>query len=184
MRIFVSIPYEREGTFRQQPQLLLSAGLLAAGFNSLRTGRHIQTRKRRVQLQHNAPHVSIPYEREGTFRPGFQFTVNVTAGTLRFNSLRTGRHIQTKETGLIIPDEEFKSFNSLRTGRHIQTGVQHFFGQGARGRRVSIPYEREGTFRQKSRRLIICPFISFNSLRTGRHIQTLGDCQRGSAMAT
>ena len=42
------------------------------------------------------PKVSIPYEREGTFR---QTLLRVSRDMYlpRFNSLRTGRHIQTEE---------------------------------------------------------------------------------------
>ena len=62
----VSIPYEREGTFRLNT--LQQKKDAEKSFNSLRTGRHIQTRGiSRVPL-HQRQRVSIPYEREGTFR--------------------------------------------------------------------------------------------------------------------
>ena len=94
--ITVSIPFKREGTFRRRwspardgcPRLSfhsLQTGRahsdknkyairehkLGGGFNSLQTGRHIQTIP---HIKGNGHHisftrVSIPFKREGTFRP-------------------------------------------------------------------------------------------------------------------
>ena len=84
--------------------------------------------------------VSIPYEREGISK-GVK-VLRRTGRASRFNSLRTGRHIQrlTILIGLIVL--LVLSFNSLRTGRHIQSLTLNKI-LAARSC-VSIPYEREG----------------------------------------
>ena len=164
-------------------------------FNSLQTGRHIQTFKKDL---------SPPLER----RRGF-------------NSLQTGRHIQTDQFSQRQYEERYTGFNSLQTGRHIQTrqrvimkllmsgfqfpsnGKAHSDHQflspflGLMGGSVSIPFKREGTFRLLIGLFPLClvyrvsiPFkregtfrlaihsnflnigFGFNSLQTGRHIQT------------
>ena len=65
-------------------------------FNSLRTGRHIQTLHTPCGCRRDDQKVSIPYEREGTFRHGGH-SIWGHGHYQRFNSLRTGRHIQTLE---------------------------------------------------------------------------------------
>ena len=65
------------------------------------------------------------------------------------------------------------SFNSLQTGRHRQ---QIPLCTKCLGRLVSIPFKREGTFRQAHDRRtsnIGARLKRFNSLQTGRHIQTV-----------
>ena len=142
--------------------------------------------------------VSIPYEREGTFRltkhagcshtatHPFQFPTNGKAHSderlqvrslsitiVCFNSLRTGRHIQTHirrndEIVFSISGFQFptngKAHSDGRTLTVVDSGLE----------RVSIPYEREGTFRLSSTKRSSCVRSQrcFNSLRTGRHIQT------------
>ena len=93
----VSIPYEREGTFRP--------GIERA---------HIATTEQ----------VSIPYEREGTFRQTLKRILQ-TKLAASFNSLRTGRHIQTSSFLCLCRFYLF-CFNSLRTGRHIQTDTKNY----------------------------------------------------------
>ena len=138
--------------------------------------------------------VSIPYEREGIFRhtASIYWTVSEVIG---FNSLRTGRYLQTGHRSHSWINTE-SGFNSLRTGRYLQTLSIHKNLSRYTYDSVSIPYEREGIFRQD----IGCRFgdirnkfqfptngkvssdshketytmrtFSFNSLRTGRYLQT------------
>ena len=134
-------------------------------FNSLQAGRHIQTGGPGVtgwcqiylfqfpssgkahsdlclvSLLFRVP-VSIPFKREGTFRPAtltrsekttkFQFPSSGKAHSdssaahrtpgFCFNSLQAGRHIQTQARNKMANFSN--SFNSLQAGRHIQTHVQ------------------------------------------------------------
>ena len=186
----VSIPFKREGTFRPgnfqdgdtlevycfnslqtgrhiQTIMILSTPLMMSqGFNSLQTGRHIQTLLGCFFGNLNQLKVSIPFKREGTFRPS-RCTKCLKIRRLSFNSLQTGRHIQTQP-----PSSHSTNAES-----------------------VSIPFKREGTFRPP----FPCTYLrriwfqfpsngkahsdhdlrgsnpdhnSFNSLQTGRHIQT------------
>ena len=144
--------------------------------------------------------VSIPYEREGTFRQIVHFTQIFKYHHKSFNSLRTGRHIQTGLTinnvrgGIVFQFPTSgkahsdmvgrlyvtprNGFNSLRAGRHIQT--KRKASSSENGSTVSIPYEREGTFRLSSHpKSTTTRSPSFNSLRAGRHIQTVNLIQRG-----
>ena len=112
--------------------------------------------------------VSIPFKREGTFRRTADGGRPCT-DRIRFHSLQTGRHRQTGgEKGGCGRRE---SFHSLQTGRHIQTSSLppisqittgfHSLQTGRHrqthrvtpiqttgGQEVSIPFKREGTFRQ------------------------------------
>ena len=113
----VSIPFKREGTFR--PHTRITQKLSINCFNSLQTGRHIQTRPgtgTNFRIK-----VSIPFKREGTFRPTIE-RPRKSQSHQSFNSLQTGRHIQTTQTMDPRVEDIPVSFNSLQTGRHIQTG--------------------------------------------------------------
>ena len=187
----VSIPFKREGTFR----LVIS-----------------------VTIEGDKK-VSIPFKREGTFRQevveansanadAFQFPSNGKAHSdpvaasaavkckLSFNSLQTGRHIQT-DTGVTFKGG--LSFNSLQTGRHIQTkwreltnetesdwfqfpsnGKAHSDNHGSGNTKMSSPslFQFPSNGKAHSDRLISPLRVaglnsSFNSLQTGRHIQTI-----------
>ena len=85
-----------------------------------------------------------------------------------FNSLQTGRHIQSCRSRLVSRPPERVSIPFKREG--ISKGDDG--EQEGRGRFVSIPFKREGI----SKGLLILTFLNstitrFNSLQTGRHIQ-------------
>ena len=108
MEITVSIPYEREGTFRRRKLHFLSYKR-ESGFNSLRAGRDIQTLSEGPSPFPGAGHVSIPYEREGTFRRN-QAQPEEAVEEQGFNSLRAGRDIQTnrdQKTAYNLPGFQF-----------------------------------------------------------------------------
>ena len=136
-------------------------------FNSLQTGRHIQTQNWHTRSVTQI--VSIPFKREGTFRRKEHRVMAIVKNG--FHSLQTGRHIQT---GFLKGNrqEDRRSFNSLQTGRHIQTisCQKEMFAL----MKVSIPFKREGTFRRWNQHTTLKPVCAegFNSLQTGRHIQT------------
>ena len=138
-------------------------------FNSLQTGRHIQTF---FDIKLNLSQcVSIPFKREGTFRLKGKSWKLVDYSKC-FNSLQTGRHIQTEEMNESFRNK-IRSFNSLQTGRHIQTVLPNANGND-KVFKVSIPFKREGTFRRTVPQVFeFTVEESFNSLQTGRHIQTL-----------
>ena len=138
----VSIPFKRESISKEVGKTVRLTAT-GTGFNSLQTGKHIQSQIKVRGSGHNSQ-VSIPFKREKhiqsvvdwiVFSPGtllFQFPSNGKAypkvSTLErsckengcFNSLQTGKHIQSyfqteAERSCI------QSFNSLQTGKHIQS---------------------------------------------------------------
>ena len=114
----VSIPYEQEGTFRL---LIGDCGAIfeyAPSFNSLRTGRHIQTNSR--------------CRNQWTQLDSFQFPTNGKA------------HSDRKEKNLCNLEESLVSIPYEREGTFRRIYKKVSYPQGI----VSIPYEREGTFRQ------------------------------------
>ena len=119
--------------------------IIRNGFNSLQTGRHIQTTPRYTRRGRRTP-VSIPFKREGTFRRGVGISLRRTVRSC-FNSLQTGRHIQTYAPYLGNDEVCMLCFNSLQTGRHIQTHKKFYTHRNANI--VSIPFKREGTFRRR-----------------------------------
>ena len=92
----VSIPFKREGISKGFTQLYQKP-LPAMRFNSLQTGRHIQSGRR----PRNGERVVIC-----------------------FNSLQTGRHIQSGQADIKVGGFHAESFNSLQTGRHIQSHAE------------------------------------------------------------
>ena len=111
-------------------------------FNSLQTGRHIQTVSPVFASPWGGCFHSLQTGRHiQTYRPLIRFGIAQDC----FNSLQTGRHIQTYRP-LIRFGIAQDCFNSLQTGRHIQT---------------YRPLIRFGIAQD-----------CFNSLQTGRHIQT------------
>ena len=138
----VSIPFKREGTFRQ-PMMKKTKSSSHDCFNSLQTGRHIQTL--------NGVSRKLPRRHQcfNSLQTGRHIQTKTKTRSARkgkcFNSLQTGRHIQTVDAS-ITHFVFTKCFNSLQTGRHIQTGSTIW--------------------------LHVKPEFSFNSLQTGRHIQT------------
>ena len=113
--------------------------------------------------------VSIPFKRERTFRQSWWHNSEYTTC---FDSLQTGKHIQTIHRSAESMRGRLKSFDSLQTGKHIQTSF-FFFRLSSPPPRVSIPFKRERTFRQHSRNFTYMERPDgFDSLQTGKHIQT------------
>ena len=61
-----------------------------------------------------------------------------------FNSLQTGRHIQTRVSSDSLHSTVYDRFNSLQTGRHIQTAGRIGRWYDGLVHHVSIPFKREG----------------------------------------
>ena len=100
VKLKVSIPYEREGTFRLVSIFVLNSLPSHGGFQFPTNGKaHSDLARYFILKEIQATYVSIPYEREGTFR----------------------RNDTRRRDGCLYC--------------------------------VSIPYEREGTFRQRDKKL-------------------------------
>ena len=92
--LLVSIPFKRESVFRvahgSLPGMMLS-------FNSLQTGKCIQSIPKVIKSDPTIDQVSIPFKRESVFRV---FLLQFTSLDRKcFNSLQTGKCIQS---GLVI----------------------------------------------------------------------------------
>ena len=92
--------------------------LQAFRFNSLQTGRYIQRVWRNPAGRVKRDEVSIPFKREGISKEAMKVFFSIL-GNDGFNSLQTGRYIQSK-TEAAKPKPAAKCFNSLQTGRYIQ----------------------------------------------------------------
>ena len=137
----------------------------AVSFNSLQTGRLVQ-RQTATSYREQKMEVSIPFKREGSFR--VLLCLRGGTGHSCFNSLQTGRLVQsvlveqaikTKlgfnslQTGRLVQSvNKIRSaapacrFNSLQTGRLVQSQLMYQMLDAMLG--VSIPFKREGSFRE------------------------------------
>ncbi len=168
LRIHVAIHFKRESRYKG----LVNSSLLpkGKGFNSLQTGKHIQS--------------------------DLANQINEAMAKC-FNSLQTGKHIQRRTHRKYLPMGP-PSFNSLQTGKHIQrfsrggnvssTSVAFQFPSNGKAytkiqvgvpkeiveQFVSIPFKRESIYKGKSTpRASSSSLKGFNSLQTGKHIQSL-----------
>ena len=143
IRRIVSIPFKREGISKD------------------RNGNRC-THKRRV--------VSIPFKRESISKD--KTVAAMVDGTERFNSLQTGKHIQrilnearlSEDTDVVsIP---FKRESISKVKKNLRTFYNQF------RRKVSIPFKRESISKALKNRRVCARGSSFNSLQTGKHIQS------------
>ena len=128
-------------------------------FNSLQTGRHIQTIKESFE---RIDSLSFQFPSNGKAHSDARSLTRHKNALYCFNSLQTGRHIQTTP-GRSLCDSN-GGFNSLQTGRHIQTQclVSEIFIK------VSIPFKREGTFRHLTRGTGTLQFSQFQFPSNGK----------------
>ena len=133
-------------------------------FNSLQTGRHIQTSSLKTGGVLGEK-VSIPFKREGTFR---RCKCIIKTLRMEFQFPSNGKAHSDGET--VIFNDQSKCFNSLQTGRHIQTitmfkytHARYPFQFPSNGKAHSDAYDPSN-----AGHVVRC----FNSLQTGRHIQT------------
>ncbi len=166
----VSIPFKRESIYKVKENRLPCADISYQCFNSLQTGKHIQSQSRHrlivvvnlFQFPSNGKaYTKVCARGARTRRNGhkFQFPSNGKAYTKVwreihkeikkpqcFNSLQTGKHIQSLERNIATEAEEFQfpsngkaytkhlltfrmvlrgngCFNSLQTGKHIQSDI-------------------------------------------------------------
>ena len=135
-------------------------------FNSLQTGKCIQSSKRSIDLMiHNL--VSIPFKRESVFKVRRSIIASRKIFT-SFNSLQTGKCIQrhfVKEA-----DGVYLVFQFPSNGKVYSKTLLEKRPQGTRSL-VSIPFKRESVFKD-NRRSRDNRTTSFNSLQTGKCIQS------------
>ena len=212
----VSIPFKREGISKVRVPYSHDRTI---SFNSLQTGRHIQrhdeTQQRmlegqdRFQFPSNGkaypkkelmtprhscrPCVSIPFKREGISKA--LKVLQVPRQSAGFNSLQTGRHIQSQRNHILQGDSwDDVSIPFKREGISKEHGSQPCAGDGcdvfqfpSNGKAypkcitedinnseqilVSIPFKREGISKDPFTKRLVETLWSFNSLQTGRHIQ-------------
>ena len=124
--------------------IFFSIVLFFPGFDSLQTGK-------RIQRQRHIKRTSHQNQSFNSLQTGKRIQ-SLTSKSQRsnckscFNSLQTGRHIQTRPYLHLSMVVKF-GFNSLQSGRHVQTNAtdkNRYLAKLA----VSIPFNREGTFRR------------------------------------
>ena len=116
----------------------------AQSFNSLQTGRSMES-KRTVSASHtSAEYVSIPFKREGAWK---EIRVESFSAIERcFNSLQTGRSMERSWMYTTTTTGAYIRFNSLQTGRSMERRwdcfrcLPHVW--------VSIPFKREGAWKE------------------------------------
>ena len=138
-------------------------------FNSLQTGKHIQRTKEKEKEEKKEEEfqfpsngkaypktimgiivvwpfrtVSIPFKRESISK-GKRKTVGPGGQSQGFNSLQTGKHIQS-HFSFMSRSNGYNGFNSLQTGKHIQ---RHNACHESNWPRVSIPFKRESISKER-----------------------------------
>ena len=113
--------------------------------------------------------VSIPFKRESIYKVIVE-ELNRSTATWSFNSLQTGKHIQSQNEndGLI---DIWLSFNSLQTGKHIQSLYQHAHVVREH-QEFQFPSNGKAYTKPSKISKRVCTIYSFNSLQTGKHIQS------------
>ena len=136
---FVSIPFNREGTFRLEHYT--EHVTRSAGFHSLQTGRHIQTRRWRV--------LTIPGYKQSfhSLQTGRHIQTGVSATTItevlrRFPFPSNGKaHLDSED--ITLPNGFYSAFPFPSNGKAHLDRV-NFPATGKHAVRVSIPFNREG----------------------------------------
>ena len=139
-------------------------------FNSLQTGKGVQTQESSSTVDR---HLKFQFPSNGkgcSDRDGEPVTLIVTEE--RFNSLQTGKGVQTAPGTFLSQNETSWSFNSLQTGKGVQTALE-IYGEALK-QGVSIPFKRERVFRlsHQLHSSTTAATNSFNSLQTGKGVQT------------
>ena len=162
-----------------------------SGFNSLQAGRGIQRGDLGI-LRGFHFLVSIPFKREGAFKAAE--TTMATMATKRFQFPSSGKgHSKRRLRSSVTRQKLFQfpssgkghskmttarifttamlvvSFNSLQAGRGIQRFTQMNYLRNFAT--VSIPFKREGAFKEKTKTVRTLRWRGFNSLQAGRGIQ-------------
>ena len=135
--------FPSNGKVHGKTEWMACAGWKEEGFNSLQTGRYMESSRWRYNCHHPLSCVSIPFKREGTWKVVFDTFVNVYPA-IGFNSLQTGRYME-RISYHSRGNTHTIGFNSLQTGRYME-----------RIWNLSV----------------LIAAISFNSLQTGRYMES------------
>ena len=101
----------------------------------------------------------------------YNLDVREEAWEVCFNSLQTGRYMERKWRCVFAVGEDCYGFNSLQTGRSMESAKQKADGHALTN--VSIPFKREGAWKESLKRLVKNAFLlGFNSLQTGRSMES------------
>ena len=129
-------------------------------FNSLQTGRHIQTIVVSIKTLNSGERFQFPSNGKAHSDVKTKH-LNFTMRMSGFNSLQTGRHIQTqsqKSTRRISAGFQFPSNGKAHSDCQCLCRKRDCVLHG-----VSIPFKREGTFRQCNL-VFVCCFYDFVSI--------------------
>ena len=118
----VSIPFKRESISKEFAEAVASLGDLS-GFNSLQTGKRIQSRMRRTGTMKSR---KFQFPSNGKADPKANRRCCRSLDRRSFNSLQTGKRIQREE--VVFGPYIFECFNSLQTGKRIQRNQFHRSG--------------------------------------------------------
>ena len=116
----------------------------AQGFNSLQTGKHMESATVKHTIMESAP-VSIPFKRESTWKARMS-GISQMSMKKSFNSLQTGKHMerfQGEFTTAGLSDEFQFPSNGKAHGKEWTAGLQYNIQ------------------------------IGFNSLQTGKHMESI-----------
>ena len=118
-------------------------------FNSLRTGRGMERFVKDLLGSEGLLKVSIPYEREGAWK-GSHESISGTSNVYNMFQFPTNGKGHGKGDSPSPQNQGVKSFNSLRTGRGMERSSIERSERRNDCIHVSIPYEREGAWKEKS----------------------------------
>ena len=175
----VSIPFKRESGFKPSKRFTgIKYGIFLFQFpsNGKVDSNLLGGREMKLKL-----YVSIPFKRESGFKLPFKEFHKIKGDNYGFNSLQTGKWIQTVES--VFPVSTISCFNSLQTGKWIQTENTIMLN-----RNIAIAFQFPSNGKVDSNFKI---YFSkwrkiydncFNSLQTGKWIQTLFLKKRGRSV--
>ena len=170
----VSIPFKRESTWKVRPPR--AAMRKHRSFNSLQTGKHMESRHAMVTYIPNSGNV-FQFPSNGKAH-GKSADINVyTVGREdRFNSLQTGKHMEREQ--LHGAGSNNHRFNSLQTGKHMERysfGREIFPEKGFNSLQPGTGKHMESNTLVARAQLF---YMCFNSLQTGKHMESLSSNDR------
>ena len=178
MKNIVSIPFKREGSFRHDDKVEREEEDLYK-FQFPSNGK-AHSDRRAFRALSDGLRVSIPFKREGSFRRGEKAVRYVVRSNVSIPFKREGSF--RLEIGMVVVNlVPSPCFNSLQTGRLIQTNEFEFFVCYC-GRKFQFPSNGKAHSDLSSCKTLLRYSSSFNSLQTGRHIQTCSSSNRISGV--
>ena len=195
--VTVSIPFKREGIYKADRKD--GCWTWWRSFNSLQTGRYIQREKPPEEKDGDNNEFQFPSNGKVYTKPYLALPIAVVL--IGFNSLQTGRYIQRsrKDNEATTQARKFqfpsngKVYTKKTTTREVSIAAPGKFQFPSNGKvytkwktlnpnsfflHVSIPFKREGIYKDCFNRHRRQTRSGFNSLQTGRYIQSWQSPQR------